>query len=111
MGALSRSSAGVKDGFLGCCTNDCSLKDLLEFGLIVPRVRIHIMSLEIVTVKGTSIGWVCVSVSICMKSRLAKVRCDCRVWQPSAGWFHLLDLRFNVLSLLCALYPPGLFGS
>ena len=87
---------------LGCCNNSC-FKDLLILWLISPGMRVDIMRFHVLTVDSTSDSWVCVAVTVGMEGRFPKVGSDCRIWQPSAGMFHLMNFLFNIFKLLGGL--------
>ena len=68
---LWTSRAGSSD--LDGTTEECALVNLAVFWPISSRVRIDIVSLQILTVNSTSNGRVRVTVTICMEGRLSKV--------------------------------------
>jgi hypothetical protein len=54
-------------------SDDCSAKNLLELRVIIPTLRVNIVSLEILPVNGASNRGIGVSVTIRMKSWLSKI--------------------------------------
>lgn len=89
----------------GSCNNSCT-KDLSELWMIIPTLRVDIMSLHILTINSTSNGRIGISVSVRVKSGLTKIGRDSRIRQPSAHMLHLMNLMLDVFQLfgsLCSL--------
>ena len=54
---------------------DCAVENLFELRLIIPAMRVHIVSLKVVTINGSTVCRFCVPVSISMECRLAEIGC------------------------------------
>jgi len=87
------------------CSSESSFKYLLVFRLVTTRVRVNIMRLHVLSVDSAANSWICVAVTIRMKSGLSKIRGNGRVREPPTGVLHLMYLFLDILQLLRGLCP------
>jgi hypothetical protein len=75
---------------------------LTELRLVSTTVRVDIVRFHVLSIRKAAIGWICITVTVSMKSRFAKVRRVCAIRQESSFQPQLHNLFSHVLLLfLC----------
>lgn len=68
--------------------------------MIVTRVRVDVVSLQIVTIDKTTLRWLHVSVTVSVEGGSSKVGRDCGVCEETAFHFELSGALLNIFKLL-----------
>lgn len=72
-------ASGAWTSDLDCSSKQCSLVNLTVLWSISTRVRVDVMSFQILAIDTTTNRWICVAITISVEWRLAKVSAQSRI--------------------------------
>ena len=82
-----------------------TLVSLIVLRLIASTLRVDVVTQHVLTIDWTSIGWVCISLSISVPGWLSKESLESRIWEPSSGLMKIVD---SVNSVFLRLFHSSL---